>query len=348
VSEGVKEDQAPASEPVKHHQTTIYDIARYAGVNPSTVSRALSKPGRVNAKTEKRIRDAAAELDYHLNPMARGLFTGKTQTVGLVMSDITNPVYFNVVRGAGQATAEGDYTLVLAESRESAELEAQTVKRLIPSVDGLALVGSRLSEGAIRNVAARKPVILVNRAVNGVPSVIPNLSPGINQALDHLLDLGHTSIAFLSGPESSWISAARWDIILKGAVTRGMNVVEIGPGTPTLEGGRGGLTRIRAAGVTAVITYNDLMAIGLLTGCHESGVSVPDDLSIIGFDDIFGSAFTSPPLTTIQTPLDRIGEMAVRYLIGNALNATGPAIEDLPTRLIIRQTTGNCRPKRTN
>ncbi|WP_461172746.1 LacI family transcriptional regulator [Arthrobacter sp. Z1-9] len=344
MSESVAEDKAPAGSLAKHHRTTIYDIARHAGVNPSTVSRALNKPGRVNAETVKRIREVAAALDFRINPMARALPTGMTRTIGLVMSDITNPVYFNVVRGAGQVTAAEDYTLVLAESQESAELEAQTVQRLLPSVDGIALIGTRLTESDIRDFALRKPVILVNRAVEGVPSVIPDLVPGIAQALAHLEALGHRSIAFLSGPASSWISAARWELILTGALERGMTVVEIGPGRPTLEGGETALKRILAAGVTAAITYNDLMAIGLLTACQDSGIPVPAALSIIGFDDIFGSAFTSPPLTTVQTPLHLAGEVAVRHLIRTARHETGPAPGKLTTELIARQTTGSCRP----
>ncbi|WP_258803650.1 LacI family DNA-binding transcriptional regulator [Pseudarthrobacter sp. NS4] len=333
-----------AIRPARKAQPTIYDIARATGVNPSTVSRALSNPGRVNAKTAQRIRDAATAMDYRINPMARALPTGMTNTVGLVMSDITNPVYFDLIRGAGRATEAEGYTLVLAESQESPELEAQTVQRLLASVDGLVLVGTRLPESDIRASAGRKPVVLVNRAVPGLPSVIPDVVPGIKHALDHLHGLGHRSVAFLSGPANSWMNSLRWEVILEEALGRGMSIVEIGPGQPTVEGGHKGLRRIRAAGATAVLAYNDLMALGLLTACQEANIAVPEELSIVGFDDIFGSAFTSPQLTTIRTPLGTAGEYAVRRLVESVRGNEEPAPVELMTELVARGSTGRIPP----
>lgn len=329
-----------AKRPDRKAQPTIYDIARVTGVNPSTVSRALSNPGRVNAKTVQRIRDAATAMDYRINPMARALPTGMTNTVGLVMSDITNPVYFDLIRGAGRATEAEGYTLILAESQESPELEAQTVQRLLASVDGLVLVGTRLSESDIRASAIRKPVVLVNRAVAGLPSVIPDVVPGIRDALDHLYELGHRSVAFLSGPANSWMNSLRWEVILEEALHRSLTIVEIGPGQPTVEGGHKGLHRIRAAGATAVLAYNDLMAIGLLTACQEANIAVPEELSIVGFDDIFGSAFTSPPMTTIRTPVGTAGEYAVRRLVEFVRGHDEPVPVELMTELVTRGSTG--------
>jgi LacI family transcriptional regulator len=294
---------------------TIYDIARHLGLSPSTVSRALNKPGRINAKTEQRVREVAAELNYRINPMARALPTGRTNTLGLVLSDITNPVYFPLVRGAERITAAAGYTLVLAESQESGAMEAETAQRLLLSIDGLVLVASRLDDEQIRELADLKPLVLVNRVVEGLPAVVPDVVTGIRDALDHLASLGHTSVAFLSGPSASWMSRLRWETLLDEAPPRGMTIVEIGPGTPTLDGGERGLRRVRAAGVTAVVAYNDLMAIGLLRACRAAGIDVPSRLSIIGFDDIFGSDFTTPPITTIRTPLDLAGEEAVRLCL---------------------------------
>ncbi|BAS16930.1 sucrose operon repressor [Arthrobacter sp. Hiyo8] len=118
---------------------TIYDIARLAGVNPSTVSRALSKPGRVSAKTQKIIEDAAEQLNYQVNPFARALPTGRTQTIGLIVADITNPTFFDIIRGAETTGSARDYTLVLAESAESPETELIAARRMLGTVDGLIL-----------------------------------------------------------------------------------------------------------------------------------------------------------------------------------------------------------------
>jgi LacI family transcriptional regulator len=294
---------------------TIYDIARHLGISPSTVSRALNKPGRINAKTEQRVREVAAELNYRTNPMARALPTGRTNTLGLILTDITNPVYFPLVRGAERITAAARHTLVLTESQESGEREAESAQRLLQSVDGLVLVASRLDDEQIRKLAEVKPLVLVNRAVEGLPAVVPDVVAGIRDALDHLASLGHTSLAFLSGPSASWMSRLRWETLLDEAPPRGMTIVEIGPGAPTLDGGEHALRRVRASGVTAVVAYNDLMAIGLLRACRDAGIEVPARLSIVGFDDIFGSDFTSPPITTIRTPLDLAGEEAVHRVL---------------------------------
>jgi LacI family transcriptional regulator len=319
---------------------TIYDIAKVAGVSPSTVSRAFSTPGRVSAKTEKLIRDAAAALDYRINPLARALPTGRTRTLGLLLSDITNPAYFDLVRGAGHIASMEGYTLVLAESQEVQGVEAQTAERLLALVDGLVLVGTRLKEEDILGLAERKPVLLVNAKAPSLPHVIPDITPGIKDAIAHLATNGHRSIAFLSGPAASWMSTWRWETLLTEALQCGMNIVEIGPGHPTLEGGAEGLRRVIASGVTAVLTYNDLMAIGLLTACHEAGIAVPEELNIVGFDDILGSDFTSPPLTTIRTPLGGAGEDAFRQLIATlkGVEEQGPSV--LTTELVIRHSTG--------
>ncbi|TAM68324.1 MAG: LacI family transcriptional regulator [Microbacteriaceae bacterium] len=337
---------------------TIYDIAELAGVNPSTVSRALSKPGRISAKTEKLIQDAAKELNYRVNPMARALPTGRTSTLGLIIADITNPMFFEVVRGAERAAALGGYTLILAESQESGEREAAAAERVAPSVDGLILVTTRLADAQIRELAELKPLVVINRRVDAVAAIVPELEPGIVQALTHLAEFGHRAIAFVSGPANSWMSSARWNELLERAVERNMTIVEIGPGIPTLDGGREAISRVVASGVTAVIAYNDLMAIGLLRAAQERGLNVPGRLSIVGFDDIFGSDFTSPPLTTIRTPLGLVGELAVRRafeLLDHdlpALGANGAGEKSagengaavLATELIVRGSTGPLDP----
>jgi LacI family transcriptional regulator len=336
----------PAESGNRKPSATIYDVARHLGVSPSTVSRALNKPGRINPKTEQRIREAAAALNYRLNPSARSLQTGRTETIGLILSDITNPVYFTLVRGVEHIAAQAGYTLLLAESQESAEQERETAERLLLSVDGLILVASRLDDETIEAFSERKPLVVINRAVGGVDAIVPDVHPGITQALDHLAHLGHESIAFLSGPAGSWMNRLRWDTLLAEAPARGMNIVEIGPGAPTREGGREALSRVKPSGVTAVITYNDLMAIGLLDACRADGIPVPEGLSIIGFDDIFGSDFTSPPMSTIRSPLGDAGESAARHLIAMADGAEEGLDAVLRTEFVLRGSTSGPRPRR--
>jgi LacI family transcriptional regulator len=339
------EGSAPPRPRRRTSAPTIYDVARLADVNPSTVSRALSQPGRINIKTEQRILSAAKELNYRLNPMARALPTGRTSTLGLLVADITNPMFFNVVRGAERAAAERGYILVIVESQESGVREAEAAHRVLPSVDALVLVTSRLTQEGVRELGERKPIVVLNRRVEGVTSIVPDLEPGIDAALAHLESLGHTALAYLSGPVSSWMSAARWQRLFEKAPEHGMTIVEIPTSAPTLDGGREALPRVRASGVTAVIAYNDLMAIGLLREAVREGIRIPEDLSIVGFDDIFGSDFTSPPLTTVRTPLDVIGQLAVDRALDliDQVEFDADAAPPLATELIVRGSTGPAR-----
>lgn len=322
---------------------TIYDIAELAGVNPSTVSRALSKPGRISATTEKRVQDAARSLNYRANPMARALPTGRTNTLGLILADITNPVFFTLVRGAEQAAARAGYTLVLAESQESGEREAEATDRVAPAVDGLMLVATRQTDEQLRELAERKPLVVINRDIDGIETVVPQLETGIDQALVHLASLGHRSVAYVSGPSSSWMSAARSAVLMRKAGELGMSIVEIGPTAPTVDGGNDVFARVAASGITAVLAYNDLIAIGLLRAAAGHEIAVPDKLSVVGFDDIFGADFTSPALTTIRSPLALIGELAVGRMLelvagdGPATSASAP---EIATELIVRGSTG--------
>jgi LacI family transcriptional regulator, repressor for deo operon, udp, cdd, tsx, nupC, and nupG len=166
VTEPKTPDAAAPAGPAKKHardgksNATIYDIAKVAGVNPSTVSRALSKPGRVSAKTQKLIEDAAAELNYQVNPFARALPTGRTNTFGLIVADITNPTFFDIIRGAETTATLRDYTLVLAESAESAVTELTAARRMMATVDGLILASPRMDDDDIRTLARDKPVVV--------------------------------------------------------------------------------------------------------------------------------------------------------------------------------------------
>ena len=320
---------------------TIYDIAELAGVNPSTVSRALSKPGRISATTEAKIRVAAEKLNFRFNPMARALPTGRSHTLALVVADITNPVVFGIVRGAEKAASAAGYTLVIAESQESGEAEAEAIERLMPSVDGVVMATSRLSNERIVDIASRKPVVLINRAVEGVAGVLPDVESGVSELLTHLTDLGHRSIAYVSGPATSWISDKRFEQMLEATGRLGFSLVEIGPNSPTIEGGRAALRRVLAARPTAVVAFNDLIAIGLMQAAAEKGLAVPDQLSVAGFDDIFGSELITPPLTTVRAQLVEAGERAIATLLSRLAGDDGDGVLPLlATTLIVRGSTG--------
>ena len=182
----------------------------------------------------------------------------------------------------------------------------------------------------------------MNRVVKGIPDVVPQIEPGIIEAIQHLAVLGHKRLAYISGPKNSWMNNTRWKLLMKHAVNTGMNIVEIGPNNPSLEAGRETFERVQAAGVTAVIAYNDLMAIGFMQQAVSRGVNIPKDLSIIGFDNIFGSDFTSPSLTTVAMPLTQTGNLAIETILAliNKLDQTVKPANELRTSLILRNSTG--------
>lgn len=326
---------------------TIYDVAKATGVSPSTVSRALNKPGRLKAATEKRIRDAADELGYRINPMARALPTGRTGTLAVLVSDLTNPVYFDVVRGAERVATESGRTLVFAESQESPELELATAQRLQTSVDGLFLVASRLTDEQILDLAAVKPVIVANRLVEGVSAVVPDPRPGITAALEQLRERGHRRIAYLAGPGTSWMDGVRWRTLFQFAVEREMSIVEITSTAPTREGGADALDRVLAADVSAVFAYNDLLALGLLRAARDRGIELPRRLSIVGFDDIFGADLPTPALSTIKSPLREVGEAAIHRLLVEVDGVEEQHEPRLPTSFVSRESIADLRSAST-
>jgi len=320
---------------------TIYDIASLAGVSPSTVSRALNQPGRISATTEAKVRAAAEKLDYRANPMARALPTGLTRTIALVVADITNPVVFGIVRGAERAAAKAGYTLVISESQESGEVEAATIERIAPAVDGIVLATTRLSDSDIANLASRNKLVMINRQAEGVTSIEPLIRPGIAELVAHLADLGHERVAFVGGPAGSWTSARRWEALLAETRARALSVVEIGPNAPTIVGGRAALGQVLASRATAVVAFNDLMAIGLLQEARDRGLAVPTALSVSGFDDIFGAEFMVPALTTVRVDLAAAGEEAVRALLADIRGGVhSPEGEELVSSLVVRGSTG--------
>ncbi|WP_457101991.1 LacI family DNA-binding transcriptional regulator [Microbacterium sp. P5_E9] len=339
MSDDSPDTEATRVESVRNRKPTIYDVAKHLGLNPSTVSRALNNPGRVNQVTEAKIRAAANELGYRTNPFARALQTGKTGTFAVILSDITNPVHFDLIRGAEQVAARNGLTLVLAETQGSPDAERATIARLQRSVDGILVVASRLDADSLRAIAAETPVVAANHAADGIPSVFADMRTGLIEAVEHLHGLGHRSLAYLGGL-NAWIDAARWDLLLGEAESRGMSIVEIEADSATVAGGAGSLRRVLASGVTAVVAYNDLVAHGLLLASRSATVDVPGRLSVVGFDDIFSAELSVPALTTVRSPLRQIGTVAMNRLITGAFPGTESERVALATTLVVRESSG--------
>ncbi|GAA4455285.1 LacI family DNA-binding transcriptional regulator [Phytohabitans houttuyneae] len=323
---------------------TINDIAAATGVAASTVSRALSKPGRVSTSTRERIEAAARELDYIPNRQARALTSGRTQTIAVLVSDVTNPFYFGIIRGTHQALKAAGYAQLLIDSEDSAEVETQMLHRMRQSLDGAILAASRLSERALTLLAAEIPLVTINRNVRGVQSVMIDTPSGIVQAVEHLASLGHRDLTYVSGPERSWPNEARWRAMRTAAAKLGLQVRRVGPFAGSRPSGTAAADAVLNTRATACVVFNDLLAIGMLSRLGERGVRLPDDLSIVGCDDIFGADFCHPPLTTLTAPIGQAGRVAVAMLLSRLKGQTPPdAVRRtvvLSTHLTVRESTG--------
>ena len=321
---------------------TIYDVASAAGVATSTVSRAFSRPGRVSARTRERILTVAAELGYRPNPHARALLSGKHHTVAMVVSDITNPHYFELIRGAELRARASEYTLVLVNAEESPRVEWDQIQRLAGAVDGFVLAASRLPDENLRQISAQRPVVLMSRELPGLASVVLDHVEGCRQIVAHIASLGHRELVYLAGPAHSWMAGNRWAALAGAAEQAGIGARRLGPFTPKVSQGGAAADAALNDGSTAIVAHNDLLAIGVMNRLEGRGLRVPDDVSVIGFDDIFAADLCTPRLTTLGGAHVDVGRAAVELL----LTAETRARDDqpqvvLPTELVLRDSTGS-------
>lgn len=328
---------------------TIHDVAAQAGVAPSTVSRALNNPHRVNAETGERVRKIAHDLKYVPSTQARALSSGTTRTVALLVPDITNPFYFDLIRGTQHQLKAAGYAQILLDTEESAEAESASLERLRKTCDGIVLTASRLSDKDIIAASRHHPLVTINRNASGVPSVLINTPTAVSQAVDHLASLGHRRVCYVSGPSNSFSNRWRWRSLTQTCQTLRrersieLDLVRVGPFSPKSASGAGAADAVINSKATACIAYNDLLAIGLLHRFADRGVRVPADISIVGCDDIFGSDFCNPPLTTLTAPIEAAGRTAISMLLGVLNPAAHPLPQRrvlMPTHLTIRATTG--------
>lgn len=319
---------------------TIYDVAQAAGVAASTVSRTFGVPGRVSESTRQRVHAAAEELGYQPNPHARALRDGRRGTFALVLSDITNPHFFKFIRGAEQRAKAADHTLVIVNGEESPRIEHKQIDRLLRSVDGFVLASSRLADDNLRTLGQRHRVVLLNRELPPLQSVSTDTQDGCRQILEHLASLGHRELTYCAGPPTSWMGAARWAALSAGAADLGLVAHRVGPYTPTVANGAPAADGALRTGATAFVAHNDLLAIGVMRRLNDRGVRVPEDVSIVGFDDIFASEFVGPGLTSLANRGAHAGRLSVEVLLGPRDEPADLTQLRLPTSLVVRGSSG--------
>ncbi|MEU0480509.1 LacI family DNA-binding transcriptional regulator [Streptosporangium sp. NPDC006013] len=315
---------------------TIRDVARASGVHVSTVSRTFSAPHLVNAETRNRVLAVAEDLGYRPNRAARALTTGRTHNIGLIVADISNPFFPPLIKAAQAQARARDYHVFVADTDEDPQVEEELIQTLAKQVDGVLLCSPRLSNRVIERLHAEVPFVVVNRRVKGMPTILMDVGQGARLAVEHLTGLGHRRIALLSGPSGSWTSGE-----MRAAATAmdGVELVILGPNAPTERGGLAVAEEVIASGVTGVLAYNDLVAIGLIEGLYERGVRVPDDISVVGVDDIVAGRLNRPKLTSVAMPTAAAGRMAVDLLLQSFDEGATPTLATLDTHLVVREST---------
>ena len=321
-------------------RATIRDVAEASGVHISTVSRTFSAPHLVNEETRDRVLAAAEALGYRPNRAARALITGKTHNIGLIVADIANPFFPPMIKAAESQARLRDYNIFVAETDEDPAVEEDLVRALSKQVDGVQLCSPRMSNSVIELLSREVPLVLVNRQIPGMPCVLMDVAGGARTAIGHLVSLGHRKIALLGGPRGSWTSREIRKSATAAARAGGATMTVLSPNQPTVEGGLAVAEQVVREAVTAVLAYNDLMAIGLLEGLDGLGIKVPGDISVVGIDDIEMAQRVRPKLTTVANPTATAGRTAVDMLLQLGDDRRATAQVSLHTELIVRDSTG--------
>ena len=306
---------------------TLDVIAREAAVSTATVSRALNHPGMLTPATEQRVRQIAERLGYSSNRAARALSTGKSDLVLLLVPDIANPFFPRLVRSAQRALIAAGLYGVLVDTADDPGAEARLIQQIGRNVWGILNMSSRLNGDDLLELARHQPTVLINRQAPGIPSVTLDAETGIRAGIDHLLGLGHTAFAYVSGPAVSFSNADRLRAVRESLdAVAGTSLSVVDPGDSTFDGGVAATDAVLASGATAVQVFDDVMAQGLLHGLLERQVRVPRDLSIVGCDGALAPSIRGT-LATVTLDYERAGAWAATTLV-SMRQPDGPAAED--------------------
>ncbi|SEL56740.1 transcriptional regulator, LacI family [Pseudoxanthomonas sp. GM95] len=327
---------------------TIYDIAKRAGVSAGTVSRALSRPEKVLPDTRKRIEQAAAALGYVPNAAARTLKTQRTGKILVTVPDIANPFFAQILQGAEEAAQAADYAVLLGDTQQQPAREeryAQMLRR--NEADGLIVLGHRLPPTArqiVKQLGASAPVVngCEFDPSMGIPSVHIDNAAAARAAMEHLYSLGHERIAVIGGPADNPLHQQRLEGAKAAARARGrVRSLTLVPGDFSVQSGHAAATALlaQANAPTAAFCFSDQMALGVLAACREQGIRVPEEFSVVGFDDLASSRYLTPPLTTISQPMREIGMRAVNLLLAIIEAVDVPLQQTLDFRLNLRGST---------
>src|SRR6266567_3436996 len=332
----------------KSARMDINAVAKLARVSIATVSRTINNVPTVNAEMAKRVWEAIRELNYFPNTQARALVSGRSRLLGLIVSEITNPFFPELIQGFEEVAVESGYEILVSSTNYDPNRMSLCIRRMLErNAEGVAIMTFGIEEPLLDQLANRNvPIVTVDVGPDrpGFSLLKVDYRHGIRQGVQHLAALGHRKIGFISGPKRLHSAQSRLS-----AFTSSLNECGISPepawlleGDHTLEGGIAAMERVLASGKvpTAIMCSNDMTAIGVLHKVYRAGLSVPNDLSVIGFDDIHMARVTIPPLTSIHMSRLDLARAAVMALRAH-LEGTSPDREHkIDTHLVVRETTG--------
>jgi len=326
----------------------IKEVAARARLSTATVSRTINQSELVRPRTAEKVQRAIRELGYYPNTQARALVSGRTQIFGLIISDIVNPFFPELVKSFEFAAISRGYEVIVANTDYSSGRMGGCVRRMIErNVDGVAIMTSEIDRHLLDELSRRRlPIVFldVGKAKPLISNIKVDYSKGIGEAVQHIVSLGHQHIGFIRGPVTLKSARTRHSAFLKCIAACGIDkrqwcVVE---GNHKIDGGEVAMMQLLSLPKppTAVLTSNDLTAIGALRVIARVGLRVPDDISIVGFDDIEFSQFTQPPLTTVRLSRDELGRKAFDALYETVagLRRSGQEIK-ISTGLVRREST---------
>ena len=328
----------------------IHAVARHAKVSIATVSRTINKVPTVDPKLAQRVLKAIDDLGFSPNTQARSLVSGKSRMLGLIVSEITNPFFPELIQGFEEVAVENGYEILISSTNYDTRRMESCIQRMLErKVDGVAVMTFGIETPLLDRLAERNvPLVFVDNSPQGslFSAIEVDYFHGIREGVQHLAVLGHRKIGFISGPLNLYSSQARQKAFLRAIAEIGLNANTewLPEGDHTLEGGIAAMKKtLKAQDLpTAIMCSNDMTAIGVLHALYGTGYRVPDDFSVIGFDDVNIAQFTLPPLTSVQMSrreLARCAVTALRDHLEPRPQPTPQAVYKVTTTLTVRQST---------
>jgi len=313
---------------------TLTEVARKADVSLATASRAFSDPDRLAPATRDRVLSTALELHYEA-PLPRG-----SRTFAVVVPDVANAVFAELIRSIQEQAWHGRHRMILSHTAEDPAREKEILGSFGRGVDGVILASPRLAQSAIKAAIGSTPLVLINLETEFAPSVLLDVEEGMRQAVEHLDALGHRKIAYVPGPASSWANQRRLQCITDLAAEWDIELIKVGNQSATIDGGLAAAASVVCSGATAVVAFNDLVALGVQAGARTLGYHCPEHLSVVGIDDLDVGAASEPGLTSIRTAIARSGSLTLELLLDQIAGTQVPnKAVHLGSQLIVRGST---------